>query len=754
MALDQTPIDVSQLPVLISGPVLRRLTRNSITVWAVFSTGANVTLHVAASGDASSEEQATVTPLRIGSNLWMAALSLTAQQIDDGQFIANEVYEYWLSSAGWPASRSPVWNETDPLKVGFTYRTGISHPTFVGLPDNLDDFVLVETSCRKPHGNGRDGLRLLDDLMAGQFGAKPRPHVMFLTGDQIYADDVAAPLTPRIRRISEDLIGIDESAFFNGLQLIDGRQNPCESFGLTSGAAANHLWTLGEFLGMYLLAWSDVLWPAILPTWAEATSANAIDPTSNLDETGWNEQRDTVIEYFENLPYIRRILANVPSLMILDDHEITDDWNLTHNWCQTVYGNNQGRRIVVNGLLSYVLCQHWGNKPDLFLQAGSPESNLLGAVAWNAPGTNPDTAAVRTALGIPANVDPPPMALRNLTTGIGLRYDYTLDQNQGYPLDIVVLDERTTREFQTADGPPSRVSQAAIELMIPTPAAPPAVPLLLITPAPVLGLHLIEHYLQPAAALIPGKEAAVDYESWTAFGPSFDKLLQRMENYTQVIILSGDVHYGYGKRLEYERPVGTQKFIGTQFTASSARNPDALTIALHVLGDLTQKLGIVRTRSFDGYSQLTQVQINALAQPPPAGTVLPYDDVVDILLGRIFRQGAVQPSVLPTEVAQSYNLGTPEWRYRIIHYDDEALPSGNDLIAIQTANALNWSGWDPGNSLQMIRGMQASDRNRIGRVFMGLPQFAVVRFSMTGSATVSGDFYLASGKTAQDGGCK
>ncbi|MCK5314059.1 MAG: hypothetical protein KAJ53_03005, partial [Anaerolineales bacterium] len=292
----------------------------------------------------------------------------------------------------------------------------------------------------------------------------------------------------------------------------------------------------------------------------------------------------------------------------------------------------------------------------------------------------------------------------------------------------------------------------AINLMIPAPAGPPTAPLILVAPAPVLGVHLIEHYLQPAAALIPGQEVTVDFESWTAFGPSFENLLQRLENYSQVIFLSGDVHYGYAKRLEYERPVGTQKFIGAQFTASSARNADMLTMALHVLGDLTQKLGIVRTRSFDGYSQLTQAQINSLAQSPSAGTVLPYDDVVDILLGRIFRQGAVQPSVMSTEVAQAYNIGTPDWRYTITHYDDESLPSGNDLMAIQKASALNWNGWDPAKSLQMIRGMQASDLNRIGRVFMGLPQFALIQFSMAGSATVSSDFYLASGKTAQGGG--
>jgi phosphodiesterase/alkaline phosphatase D-like protein len=35
------------------------------------------------------------------------------------------------------------------------------------------------------------------------------------------------------------------------------------------------------------------------------------------------------------------VLANVPTLMIFDDHEITDAWNLDHPWAAAVYGDAQ-----------------------------------------------------------------------------------------------------------------------------------------------------------------------------------------------------------------------------------------------------------------------------------------------------------------------------------------------------------------------------------------------------------------------------
>ena len=61
------------------------------------------------------------------------------------------------------------------------------------------------------------------------------------------------------------------------------------------------------------------------------------------------------------LKQVRRALANIPTYMIFDDHEVTDDWNMTREFCNEVYGTELGLRIVQNATGAYALCQHWGN---------------------------------------------------------------------------------------------------------------------------------------------------------------------------------------------------------------------------------------------------------------------------------------------------------------------------------------------------------------------------------------------------------
>src|SRR5581483_3273240 len=66
------------------------------------------------------------------------------------------------------------------------------------------------------------------------------------------------------------------------------------------------------------------------------------------------------------LPAVRRVLANMPTYMIFDDHDVTDDWNLTARWRDRVHASPAGRRIVANALAAYWAFQGWGNDPCRF----------------------------------------------------------------------------------------------------------------------------------------------------------------------------------------------------------------------------------------------------------------------------------------------------------------------------------------------------------------------------------------------------
>ena len=713
MAVDSVPLDVAALPAVIGGPILRRLTRTSVTVWLALTRPSDVTVHVRVVGQPASEVTVTGAPIRVGTSLWLATLTSPGP---GGQFAAGTLYEYRASSPGWPAE--PVWAD-----LAF----GTAWPAFRGLPAALADLVLMHASCRKVHGGRLDGLALAADTIGEAVAANApdaRPHLLVLSGDQIYADEVAAPIAPRVRRIAADLVGIDESATFGPLPALAGRQAPGEAFGLSSSAMADHLWGIGEYYAQYLLAWSDLLWPAALPTWAEAQPD--LDAASGLDEASWNDLRDACGLFRATLPKVRRLLATVPSLMILDDHEVTDDWNLDHDWATAVYGSARASRIVANGLLAYVLFQHWGNVPERFATGGTTEAAILAGATF-AAGATPDTAAMRGLLGVPGGVpQAPPTALRDLSAAGAMRYDVTLGAADGYPLRIVLLDERTVREFVRADAPAARISLAALALMLPTPppGAEPAT--LVVCPSPAFGTHIIEHVIQPASSLLPGGSVYSDFESWSANTASHQDLIARLAAYQPAVVLSGDVHYGFTGRVSFSGPAGTARF--AQFTSSAAKNADAKTMALHLFGELAMKVGIERARPFVGFAALSAGQQALLAAPPPGPVALPYDDVVDVSLGRVLRAGHEQPAVLTRDVATAYGLGSGDWQYIIEPVDDPAMPPAGPLLTAMTGAPAPWTGWDPGKSYTMVGALRANDLHRIGRVFTGLPQVALVRF--------------------------
>jgi len=714
-------IDPAQLPVVVCGPIVRRLTRTRVNIWVALSTGDPVQLTVFDQGNTATQGP-QVAPTRIGKALWIAVLAMDG--VTGGNFAAGSTYEYTIGSPAWPAGRAPNWSD-------FAL-AGRNRPSFVGLPSQLANLRILHTSCRRPHANKRDALA----LALPELESAARPQLMILSGDQVYADDVATLTAARLRAIDRDVVGYDETPVFGASPPLAGRRAATLAMGMTTDEGIDHVWTLGEFYGLYLLAWSDILWTQPLPAFG-AAAPNEVDPA--FTQAMFDDQSANLALFLAVVRDVRKVLANVSTLMILDDHEITDDWNLNHSWLKTVYGNEQGRRLVANGLLAYLVFQHWGNVPDAFAAAGTEEQLALAAATFVPPNAgsapSPIDAALETRLGIPGTrampvPDPVPAggyAVRDLQSGV--RYDVRLGPADGYPLRVVILDERTARFIAEDDAPSGRVAAAALDQEWPPPVGAEAdTPTLLVAPAPVLGLSLIEHVVQPLLGLRAGGSEEFDFESWAALGVTFQHLLQRINEWKRVVILSGDVHFGYAATLRYESPPGAATAgRAVQFVASGAKNAASLTLLLHLLGDAFMKLGVIRSRSFRGYAQLTQAQKDAL-ETVPAGNLV-YDDAADVAVGRILREGRRTPAVFADEVAAYYNLGAGDWRYTIEHIDDESVPVGGNLAAALAATPAAWTGWNRANSIATVRALRASDLVRIGRVIVGLPQLAVISFA-------------------------
>ena len=64
-------------------------------------------------------------------------------------------------------------------------------------------------------------------------------------------------------------------------------------------------------------------------------------------------------------PEIRWLLSTVPSVMIFDDHEVIDDWNISASWRADMRGQDWWAERIRSGLASYWVYQHLGNlSPD------------------------------------------------------------------------------------------------------------------------------------------------------------------------------------------------------------------------------------------------------------------------------------------------------------------------------------------------------------------------------------------------------
>jgi len=312
-------------------------------------------------------------------------------------FVASEKGKVYTYDAKFVYPEAPTG--TDPSIADATKNALLTYapykkPSFCLPPSNLNQLRIIHGSCRKASGDGRDALALVSQLIE-QKADRPleRPHQLLLTGDQIYADDVAAVLLMMLTDAAVSLMAWDESmptlpsALKTSALPPYARRSHLEKAKFTSVDLDNHLMSLGEYLCMYLFAWSDAMWTTDdkMPDPAKVAfeALRYADPgeraTDGLAKTLKSVTSDFqhVRTFRSTLPAVRRVLANIPSYMIFDDHEVADDWNMTLEICLDLHGTELGRRMVQNALVAYALCQHWGNCPEQFESAGLPGTELL-----------------------------------------------------------------------------------------------------------------------------------------------------------------------------------------------------------------------------------------------------------------------------------------------------------------------------------------------------------------------------------------
>jgi hypothetical protein len=324
---------------------------------------------------------------------------------------------------------------------------------------------------------------------------------------------------------------------------------------------------------------------------------------------GLQKERIGLTSFHDGLAKVRRAMANIPTYMIFDDHDFTDDWNLNPMWYDRVYTTSLGVTTARNALASYVLFQDWGNDP-LKYEKQDDSKHLLATIQALFPqgqrGPNMDAANELDRLfGFrePGVADPltGSVAARNPI----IKWHFSVP---GPKHLAVAIDNRTRRSFLSRVGPPGNIEgtldpderTAQTEQIPAGPFTDGKEVLLVIAPLQVIGPPLLDELIAPAAYRVFDAKAyskkldpklqfgsrgmsGTDpdaIEAW-AFDPlTLEAFLARLKPYGQVVLMSGDVHYSASTVMSYFTKGEPDPVRLVQFTSSGFKNvmPSYITV--------------------------------------------------------------------------------------------------------------------------------------------------------------------------------
>lgn len=558
-------LTADNLPPVLAGPIVRRAINNELVFWLVTSKPFNVNISVNQEDGTSifsglpnqhninhpSSTQYQLCTIPVGEFAFIQLISLTLENdLSQDQWVYYDINVFDkeqnflcsnINNICYSGNKSPrFWYTKSTTKV-------------------------LHGSCRKPHFDSPDGLVAVEhEIALHQTEVTPStlpPSLLMMSGDQVYIDDVAGPMLTAIHQIikrlklhsgnwkNSDITNSQElfsspNCYYQRDQILpiiqgdtedlmaffSGKKKPV----FTSVSAHNHLISFAEVIAMYLLVWSPELW--------SFTSFSNENISAKYKERYLEEQK-VITDFVSNLPAVRRALAHIPTYMIFDDHDVTDDWNLSRSWEEDAYGHPFSKRIIGNALLGYWLCQGWGNNPQEF-----DEVYQQARISFTRQGM----------IDVDSLIDQL------------LRFDkwhYSLNTSP----KLVVLDTRTHRwrSENNAKQPSGLMDWEALIDLQQDLFDEQAV--ILISPAPIFGVKIIE--IMQKVFTFFGQALTVDAENWMAHKGTANVILnifQHSKTPPHFIILSGDVHYSFVYDILLRNSQNTPNI--TQITCSGIKN--------------------------------------------------------------------------------------------------------------------------------------------------------------------------------------
>lgn len=349
--------------------------------------------------------------------------------------------------------------------------------------------------------------------------------------------------------------------------------------------------------------WPDALMLVGDQVYADDPSAALSERLSKAHAGGGEAEVRSEIHNFEEYTWlyheswaddqVRWLLSTVPSCMILDDHDLRDDWNSSWSWRQQIVTEPWWRARVVGAFSSYWVYQHLGNlSPD----------ELADDELFRAVRTAPDDAERERLLAeFSWRADVQPDAAR---------WSYHRDFGG---TRLVMVDSRCSRTLDPAkramvdEKEWDWVREQALGVL---PSGEPIRHLLIGTSLPFLmmpGLHHLEGWNEATAQGAKGRRyaklgeklrLALDLEHWAAFRRSFDAMVHLATEVahgkqppSSVLWLSGDVHCSYLAEARVDG-VDHRTTALHQLTMSPFRNP--LNQPIRVVNRLVKRPSMVR----------------------------------------------------------------------------------------------------------------------------------------------------------------
>ncbi len=266
-------------------------------------------------------------------------------------------------------------------------------------------------------------------------------------------------------------------------------------------------------------------------------------------------------------PMIRWLFSTVSTSMAWDDHDMSDDWNISRSWHEEMDRKEWWHERAIDGIATYWIYQHIGNLSPRELDDNDIYAQVRG---------NPDATDVLR--GWAKEID---------TTAAGARWSFYRDIDG---VRAVFMDSRAARVL--TDDQRSMFDDGVWDWVVDQ-ASGDFDHLILCTTVPFLlspGFHHLEAWNERlcdgawGGLLARGSEQlrrAVDFDHWAAFQSSFQRLRELLEEVgsgkrgrapASIVILSGDVHHAYLCDIAFKPGAEMQSPV-YQAVCSPYRNP-------------------------------------------------------------------------------------------------------------------------------------------------------------------------------------